>query len=277
MPPKNKKRSHKLPEPDISIISVENTSEAIATDNAQHGFIKLPPELHLIILSSFPTIPDAEILANPMKIQSYKDGRDYLGRFRVLHALSQTCRALRTFYLPLYWERLHSCMTSGARQPWYQELARGLEIQSKGLMRQSPQLRTLLRVVTVCLNRFEIKRILPPFVELLENLPNLHTIQIVHAHGSLASKLKAAFRDKVLPSVRSVTLPNCAHDILRCCPGVREVTCNSDDGGLLIAALSEGDCNQVQVLRGIYSMEFIPERTSVSLLTEDYLTLLTRL
>lgn len=98
-----------------------------------------------MILSSWPVIPDAEILANPTNIPSSGDGPDYLGRFRVLLALSQTCRGLRDFYLPLCWERLQSCILSGAKRHWYQDLGRGVEIQSKGLMRKSPELRTLVR------------------------------------------------------------------------------------------------------------------------------------
>ncbi|KAF8605225.1 hypothetical protein BDV93DRAFT_572836, partial [Ceratobasidium sp. AG-I] len=233
MPPKNKKKIRKLPEPAYAfIVPAANTSEAIVTDNSQHNFVKLPSELHLIILSSWPTIPDAEILANPTNIRSSESGPDYLGRFRVLLALSQTCQALRAFYLPLCWERLQSCMLSAQRH-WYQDLSRGVQLQSKGLMRKSPELRPLVRIVTVCLARFEAKKTLPPFVELLENLPNLHTIQIVYAHSDLGPQIKAAFRDKVFPSVRSVILPNCASDILTCCPGVQEVTCNEDDGGRL--------------------------------------------
>lgn len=126
--------------------------------------------------------------------------------------------------------------------------------------------------MTVCLTRFEAKKILPPFVELLENLPNLHTIQIVHAHRKLAPQLKVAFYDKVFPSVRSVILPDSAHDILKCCSGVREVTCNEDDGGRLITALSEGSCNQLEVLRGIHSTDTIVERMSASLIAEYFLT-----
>lgn len=146
MPPKNRKKAHKLPElHDASIISVANGSEGVATNNFQNGFVKLPAELHLMILSSFPTIPDAEILANPMCIRSSIDGPNYLRRFHVLLALSQTCHALRAFYLPLYWERFQSCIPSGSKLSLYQDLGRGIEIQSKGLMRTSPELRVLLR------------------------------------------------------------------------------------------------------------------------------------
>ena len=146
MPPRYKKKICKLPEPsDASATSMTKTSEAIAGNNSQCGFIKLPSELHLMILSVWPTIPDAEILANPTNIRSSKEGPDYLGRFHVLLALSQTCRALRDFYLTLCWERLQSCILSGAKRHWYQDLGIGVEIQSKGLMRKSPQLRPLVR------------------------------------------------------------------------------------------------------------------------------------
>lgn len=132
MPPKSRKKIRRLSElPDAPITSTANISGVVATDNSQHGFIKLPSELHLMILSSWPTIPDEEILANPTNIRSSEDGPDYLGRFRVLLALSQTCRALRAFYLPLCWERLQSCMLSAQSDTGIKILVEGLKYRVK--------------------------------------------------------------------------------------------------------------------------------------------------
>lgn len=282
MPPESRKGTYEpseLNDASTTLPSVAANSRALANDS-QPGFTKLPSELHLAILSYFPSIPDAEILANPKYIQSSKAGPDYLERFHVLLALSQTCRAVRAFYLPLCWERLQSSILSGSNRHWNQYLlGRKIERQSEGLMLKSPHLRPLVkwaipfsfvcqiftisqhRIVTVCLAVPEIYKPLLPFAKLLENLPNIHTIQIVNANYGVEAALKVAFHNKVFPSVRSVTLPNCAHDILKCCPGVREVTCNEHNGEDLARALCEGGCNQVEVLRGIAPTEFFAKCT----------------
>lgn len=116
-----------------------------ATSNIQHGFAKLPPELHLKVLSHFLVIPDAEILVNEMGLQSSTDKPDYLVRFRVLLALSQTCRALRAVYLPLCWERVQWCTYSSSHVERESELGRRLKTQSEGLVNKSPHLLPLVK------------------------------------------------------------------------------------------------------------------------------------
>lgn len=110
---------------------------------------------------------------------------------------------------------------------------------------------TIFRIVTVVLTRFQAKNVLPPFVKLLQCLPNLHTIQIPHAHSAITGALKAAFEGSVFPSVRTLTMPTCAHEVLRCCPGAREVTCIEEDGGRLASALADAGCNELETLRHV--------------------------
>lgn len=114
--------------------------------------------------------------------------------------------------------------------------------------------------MAVCLLISETSRPIPAFIELLANLPNLHTIQIVN--GSNAEQLKKLLYGRVLPSVRSVILPYGVYSILKFCPGVREVTCNDWTGAHLVRGLTEGKCDQVEVMRGIYPDEFYIKRLS---------------
>lgn len=109
-----------------------------------------------------------------------------------------------------------------------------------------------LRVVTVALTRFQTSNVLPPFVRLLSALPNIHTLEISHAHSAMTKALKDAFEGNVFPSIEKVILPTCAHEILRCCPEVREVTCNEDDGGRLVSALAQNGCKKLEILRNVY-------------------------
>jgi hypothetical protein len=108
-----------------------------------------------------------------------------------------------------------------------------------------------VRVVTVTLTRFQTSKVLPPFVKLLNALPNVHTLEIPHAHSAMTGALKEAFEGSVFPTVQKIILPTCAHEILRCCPEIREVTCNEDDGGRLVGALAHNGCKKLEVLRGV--------------------------
>lgn len=64
------------------------------------------------------------------------------------------------------------------------------------------------------------------FSACLVSLPNLHTIEIYYAHLDTTTAIKNAFKGCLLPSVHTVVLPAVAHNILRSCPNVRDVSCN---------------------------------------------------
>jgi hypothetical protein len=106
-----------------------------------------------------------------------------------------------------------------------------------------------LRIVTVTLTRYKTTTVLPPFVKLLQSLPNVHTLQVPHAHSAMTGALKTAFEGSSFPSIRTVIMPTCAHEILRCCPETRDVTCNEGDGGRLVSALADAGCSQLEVIR----------------------------
>lgn len=120
-------------------------------------------------------------------------------------------------------------------------------------LKGSTRLLTIIafRIVTVVLTRFQTNNVLPPFVKLLQSLPNLHTIQVPHAHSAITGALKGAFEGSSFPSVRTVIMPTCAHEILRCCPGTRDVTCIEDDGGRLVSALADAGCNKLEAIRHV--------------------------
>jgi hypothetical protein len=67
----------------------------------------------------------------------------------------------------------------------------------------------------------------------------------------MTTPIRNAFEGKSFPTVRTVIMPSCAHEILRCCPEVEDVTCNEDDGSKLIGALVAAKCNNLVTLRGI--------------------------
>jgi hypothetical protein len=108
------------------------------------------------------------------------------------------------------------------------------------------------RIVSVVLTRYSTGTILPAFRRCLSALPNVHTIHVNHVHSQMTTALKTAFEGLQLPSVRTVILPTYAHELLRCCPDVRRVTCTSGDGSRLVTAIAKA-CKRVEVLEQFWT------------------------
>lgn len=103
------------------------------------------------------------------------------------------------------------------------------------------------RVVAVSLTGYSTNTVLPAFADCLTHLPNLHTLRICHVRKHLTTMLKDEFEGKHYPQVRTIILPTCAHNILRACPNVVDVTCNEGDGSQLLSAMNKV-CKDVEVL-----------------------------
>ncbi len=114
--------------------------------------------------------------------------------------------------------------------------------------------------MNVSLTRCSPKTVLPAFVKCLENLPNVHTIQILHAHSQMTTMLKTHFEGHHLPTIRTIILPGHAHEILRICPEVRKVVCNDGDCSKLISAIAK-KCKNVEVLEGFSASSSGPKST----------------
>ncbi|KAG6817168.1 hypothetical protein H0H87_012129 [Tephrocybe sp. NHM501043] len=112
---------------------------------------------------------------------------------------------------------------------------------------------------SVALTRCQYITVLPAFVQCLLALPNLNTLQILRAHTQMTTHLKNAFEGHVIRQVRTVVLPNYAHNILRSCPEVRSVMCNYGDGGKLVTAIQKV-CKKVERLEGFKPDENMMKR-----------------
>jgi hypothetical protein len=191
----------------------------------------------------------------------------YLQRYQVLRALSQTCRALRFQCHPHLWEHIQACLLKDGGNPgsFYRQVGEALQKQCQILVSGLQELQPLVRcaytqlhpvtystldtlffsTMTVSLTRYQVKKILPAFVNALEMLPNLHTLRICHAHSQISTYLKNAFEGHVFPQIKTVVLPSCAHNILRSCPNVKDVTNIEEDGTKLAGAICR-ECPQVE-------------------------------
>ena len=66
---------------------------------------------------------------------------------------------------------------------------------------------------------------LPPFIRCLESLPNLHTLEIGRADGSITTPLKNALKRVKLPQIKTLIIPPEAYPLLQCCCDVEDVVC----------------------------------------------------
>lgn len=244
------------------------------------GILSLPVEVFEMIytelLSKSRLITREEVLANNPHLD---DSFQY--RTDVLRSLTQTCRALRASCLPRYYEQVEACVCRGVRV-WYKQLAERLEKTSWMLIEnphlaihvqyvycrvhdRDKRLMHRFRTVTVSLTRCSTATVLPAFAACLTALPNLHTLRIMHAHSQMTTALKNAFENITLPQIRTIILPSCAHNILRSCPNIQDLTCNEEDGSKLISAMAKSSRN-VEVIDGIYFYEALAKSRFTDLL-----------
>ena len=214
----------------------------------------LPDETFLEILSYFPAInfrygfAHQRGLSNPNVLSG-----GYAERCNVLRAITQTCRALRQKFLPWLWEGVDACAVPYDRA-WYVYLGNLLENKCRILLK-NPVLAAHVRLANICflystlshtvdsvmsvtLSRHRMNTVLPTFASCLQSLPNLHTLGVCHAHRDMTTKLEAAFKGVTIPSIRTIVIPTVAHNILRSCPNVEDVTCNDGDGSQILSSIA---------------------------------------
>jgi len=117
--------------------------------------------------------------------------------------------------------------------------------------------------MSVSLSRYSTATVLPACVRTIKALPNLHTLQIIRTHDRMSNTLKEAFDGHVFPQVRTISLPSHAHHILRCCPEVRTVICNTRmDASALVSAMAKV-CKKVEEVQGFRGLENVMKSTAL--------------
>jgi len=96
------------------------------------------------------------------------------------------------------------------------------------LLPESMLIRVLLRFMTV--NVMWGGDGLLPFIRCLESLPNLHTLEIGRADGSVTTPLKNSLKHAKLPQIKTLIIPPEAYPLLQCCCDVEDVVCVTIDG-----------------------------------------------
>ncbi|KAH7345417.1 hypothetical protein B0J17DRAFT_639808 [Rhizoctonia solani] len=239
---------------DYSPTSGSRSLQSIPILPATKGFLALPPELIYQVLSHFKEIRTEHILGCTNYIND-SIPEDLSARFKALRALSQLSRLSRSIFLPLLWKRFQICLAcdSDWRWEWQNSIGKAMERKCKGLL-ESEHIWSYVKIVTVpiCWPRFTRNfEALSTFAQLLEVLPNVHTLEVLRTGSLLPQSLETVFKGKTFPSIQKVVLPTRAHEILRCCSKVRDVTCNEGDGGQLVSALVHTGRSNVEILRGV--------------------------
>ncbi|KAH7905693.1 hypothetical protein BJ138DRAFT_735342 [Hygrophoropsis aurantiaca] len=228
---------------------------------------RIPDDMLFEIISYFPDITQEHVLfghyreppAIPLATRE---------RINVLRKLSQTNQLLRTRCFPLAWTRFEVCAADAQTATFFRILGEAMKRQTAWFA-NAPHLLPLVRNVTVGLTRYQAADIIPAFARCLSSMPNVQTIEVVHAHSQMTTALKNAFEGRRFPSVRTAIVPSCAHEILRCCPLVEEVTCNEDTGSTVIGAIIKGNCTRVRSLLGTNAplkrlVKFLPNLRAIS-------------
>ncbi|KAJ7066376.1 hypothetical protein C8F01DRAFT_1123058 [Mycena amicta] len=246
MPPRKKQKPAPAPLSEDPVPALKSGPRPPQTTT---GIFTLPLELLWLISTYFgPSVevPHVELRSGVDPVLDAK----YRERTVTLRAIAYTCDWLRQFYQPLLWESWNVCVEPVERAAFYKALGDQLQKASLALVRQ-PETLSLIRIVNVVLTRYSSAEVLPPFARCISQMPNLHTLQIIHAHTQMTSHLKDGFAGISLPTIQRIVLPGHAHEILRCCPEVREVICTSSDASKLISAIAKC-CKKVETIEGFW-------------------------
>ncbi|KAF9239082.1 hypothetical protein BU15DRAFT_74773 [Melanogaster broomeanus] len=279
--------------PELSSDSDSNHHQLVLAFKTGPRLEQVPDDVLLEILSHLPTVNvkhgghlDPLVLASEM-----------LTRTSTTRALSQTCRLLRSRCLAMAWKRIDICGVGPTRHGRSFVIVKVLTA-NMSVLADCPYLRPLIQTVTAVLMADVVAELLPAFAECLASLPNVTLVKIVHvrrpmvarktavpgllasiiaqAQSQMATDIKKAFKGQRFPSVRKMVLPSCAHEMLRCCPNVEEVTCNEGNGSKIVGAIVKGNCKKVQVLIGISApltrlVRFLPNLKHTSVEGSSYL------
>ncbi|KAF8060831.1 hypothetical protein FPV67DRAFT_1587292 [Lyophyllum atratum] len=232
------------------------------------GLPALPVELLLETISYFPTIP-IPIVGDDMYSTSYLD------RPQLCRALSQTCRSLRSRFLPLSWQRIEVCVTTrkkpknksasqlaSCKRYFATELVRQLEIVTI----RDPSLAAYVKIVNVRLSDVSSDRVMVELVRCLELFPNLHTVQLLEmkydyrtgiCSTGIYSNIRDAFRGKQFSSVHTLVVPSfIGEDILHSFPGARFIKIRSLGWHMSMLEKVVMNCREVTELRGFEHVDY---------------------
>ena len=162
-------------------------------------------------------------------------------RVQVLRSLSMTCGTMRLRLLPWVWERLWMPPPYGRdTQATFGGILSSFEGASRASTFLAPSVRYLCALLYVLgsvlinvLQRFmklHLDRFaLPLFVECLQSLPNLYTLEVGWVQSFTAALLENALKGVELPQIKTLVVPPPAYPLLQHCCNVEDIVCVASD------------------------------------------------
>jgi len=267
----------KSPSPEDNVVSAQPPS--FIPFHTGPSLERIPDDVLLEVVSYLPTFDDSRRAWHP----KYVISSAMLARTRTLRALSKTSKLLRSRCLAIAWQNVKLCGIDLGKQRLCSDMVIG-EVTEAGIrvLNACPYLLPFIQTVSVILGTYRQAKIIPELAGCLATIPNLDTIQVIFVDSGsrMQTVIKDAFRGKQFPSVRRITLPSSACEIIRRCPNVEEVTCVDGGGGQIVQSLVVGECRQVRILRGIHApltrlADLLPNLTHASVTLKSDMTPLT--
>ncbi|KAJ7038982.1 hypothetical protein C8F04DRAFT_332626 [Mycena alexandri] len=212
----------------------------------------LPTELLMEIIKYYPELY-VEVDARTKGVLSEQyPGND------ALRALSQTSRTLRDIYLPVLWERFHSCFTVRNRpKRKIRTRAKMLERRMKGIQK-TPYIQPYIRSLSISLSECRMDNWQPmaEFIRVLDLLPNLRELTLTPFTHQMTPVLTTACQGKSYPSILTLTIHDALAPIMHCFPNVETLNL-SDGASFALFMAAKEHCKHIHTINNITLSPFI--------------------
>ncbi|KAJ7574461.1 hypothetical protein C8J56DRAFT_472806 [Mycena floridula] len=194
-------------------LQVSATPDVTATESSIR-LLSLPVELFELVLDNFQGFPSETWLHVSYPDQALQE------RTLAFRALSQTCKALRQVMLHRLWENLETIWVPvRAKGIWHKYVMQALKRKADAVVKSD--VRHLVRTLTVMFTNSNATETLASFTGLLKALPNLQKLHVLSS--GRAKEFNKAVSGLLLPTVKTLYIPDTASGLLRACPNVTHI------------------------------------------------------
>ncbi|KAJ6540987.1 hypothetical protein DFH09DRAFT_1174875 [Mycena vulgaris] len=174
-----------------------------------------------------------------------------------LRALSQTCRALRSIFIPVLWERVLAGFNTSWPRRKIKRRSKMLEGRMIGIQK-TPYILPHIHSLSVTLVECNMDNWQPmaQFIRVLQRLPALRSLTIMNTSKEMIPVLSAALHGLVFPSLVSLVLPDALAPILYCFPNVQTLT-YQDPYNIQILDAAKNCCEHIHTINNISLSGFV--------------------
>ncbi|KAK0209897.1 hypothetical protein IW262DRAFT_1468203 [Armillaria fumosa] len=196
-----------------------------------HHLATFPPELLSEIFSHLQQLP-LTFYHDTYYVRAKIDN-GYAERNKSIRALSHTCQALKDALQPWVWQRFDCCfIPETAQSAWYKYAMENLQRKAEGMKNMPVE----ILIITIITSTYRVAETFSALRRLLEVLPQLQTIQVLHCKtpGAFSKALKGL----VIPTVTTLVTPTeTANGLTLACPNTTHIRCAGGIGGSVVGGL----------------------------------------